>query len=88
MEKIYTIKTTLDWKTAMKKRLADHGVSHYSFARRAVADNLCTLHTAECLLAAEGTVTGDRSPSFGAAISLAALAGYDLVLVPKREPKN
>ena len=74
------------WKGAITTRLADHGMSRYAFVRRAVEEGLCTPHTAECLLADPTTSTGQRAPSLQTAIQFADLAGYDLVLVPKRKP--
>lgn len=76
----------LAWKGAITTRLAEHDMSRYAFVRRAVEERICTQHTAECLLADPDTSTGQRVPSLQTAIQFADLAGYDLVLVPKRKP--
>ncbi len=76
------------WKTAMQSQLDRHGVSRYAFVRTVADAEVCTRHTAECLLADEGTVTGQREPSFATAIRMARLAGFDLVLVESRKPKG
>lgn len=58
-------------------------MSRYVFIRKCHAEGLCSIHTGECLLADNGTVTGQRSPSLGLAISMAKLAGLDLVFVER-----
>jgi len=73
-----------DWKDAMRTRLKAEGRSHYSFVRECAERSICTQNTAECLLAAPDTVTGQREPSFRVALQMAALAGYEIVLMPKR----
>ena len=73
-----------DWKAAVRKRLDDRSISRYAFVRDCEASGVCTVHTGECLLAEDGTSTGQRVPSLSVAIKMASLAGYDLVLVPRR----
>jgi len=87
--KPFTVAIAPEWMDAVKDRIADHGVSRYRFARE-VSDSLaCSLHTAECLLAEHGTViAGNRVPSLPVAIEMAQMAGYDVVLVPKRVPQG
>jgi hypothetical protein len=75
-----------DWKAAVVQRLERHGVSRYTFVRACAKHELCAQHTAECLLANPNTLTGQRLPSLQNAIDIAQLAGFDLVLVPKRKP--
>lgn len=85
-----TTETTLynpaDWKTAICAHLRAHGVSRYAFVRECTRERICAAHTAECLLAAPGTSTGQRIPSLETAIEMARLAGMDLVLVPRSAP--
>lgn len=80
------INSPADWKVAMRKQLAKHGVSRYSFIRKVCDAKICAVHTAECLLADNKTVTGQRSPSFGMAIAMAKLAGFEFVMIPKKSP--
>jgi hypothetical protein len=75
-----------DWKIAMRKQLATHGMSRYTFVRKVSDAEICAVHTAECLLADSETMTGQRLPSFGMAIAMAKLAGFDFVMVPKKSP--
>lgn len=72
----------------MHRQLTAHNVSRYAFVRAAASRNLCSVHTAECLLADHGTATGNRLPSLEYAIRLASLAGYELTLTPKRKPAS
>ncbi len=81
--KSYVLHAPEAWKSAMHRHLRDQGISRYEFVRRCVDNKVCTLHTAECLLADEGTVTGQRKPSFELAVEMARLAGFDLVLIPR-----
>lgn len=76
------LKSPADWKIAMHKRLSDSGMSRYKFVRNCQQSGVCTVHTAECLLANEGTETGKRVPTLKMAIEMAELAGMSLVLVP------
>jgi hypothetical protein len=78
--------TPAAWKAAMRKQLAQHNVSRYAFVRLANARDLCSVHSAECLLADADKATGKRVPSLQTAIQLARLAGFDLVMVPARAP--
>lgn len=82
------IDTPNAWKAAMQGQLERHGVSRYAFVREVAGRGICTRHTAECLLADPDTVTGQREPSFSTAIRMARLAGFDVHLVPSREPKG
>ncbi len=75
-----------DWKAAVVGRLREHNMTRYVFVRKAVSNELCGQHTAECLLASDTSATGQRIPTLETAINLARLAGFDLVLVPTREP--
>lgn len=70
------------WKRALRETLQQAGRTRYEFVRECVDAKICTRHTAECLLADEGTVTGARKPSIEVAIRMARLAGYDLVMMP------
>lgn len=83
-----TLNSPADWKTTVTAHLAEHGVSRYAFVRACAAHDLCSAHTAECLLAAPDTVTGQRMPSLETAIEMARLAGLDIVLVPARAPSR
>lgn len=83
MPQAIRIRTEADWKAAMHRHLKDENISRYAFVRRISDEGICTTHTAECLLAESGTVTGKRMPKFSTAIQIARLAGYDLVLVPR-----
>lgn len=76
-----------DWKSSVRRRLDDRGVSRYAFVRDCAAAGICTVHTGECLLADDGTATGQRIPSLSVAIEMARLAGYDVVLKPRRAGK-
>jgi len=73
-----------DWKSAMQRRLQADGISRYQFIRVCVDEGIVSRHSGECLLADEGTVTGDRIPSFEVAIRMAQIAGYEVRLVPLR----
>lgn len=75
-----------DWKTAVVERLSEHRMSRYQFVRACAKQDLCAVHTAECLLADPSTSTGQRTPSLQTAIDIARLAGFDVMLVPKRQP--
>jgi predicted phosphoribosyltransferase len=74
------------WKQAMQKQLRDRHMTRYEFVRQCVDNKICTMHTAECLLADNGTVTGKRKPSFEIALNMARLAGLETVLVPTPIP--
>lgn len=63
-------------------------MSRYQFVRACAKQELCAVHTAECLLADPDTSTGQRTPSLKNAIDIANLAGFDVVLVPKRKPAS
>ena len=76
-----------DWKVAMRDQLDRSKISRYRFVREVEAAGICTRHTAECLLADSGTVTGNRVPSLSLAIQIANLAGYDVVLVRRGKAK-
>lgn len=78
------ITTPAEWKAALTSRLASHNLSRYAFVRQCHAAQLCSLHTAECVLAGPDTVTGQRVPSLPLALDMARLAGFDVVLVPRR----
>ena len=82
------LKEPADWKTAVVKQLNTHRVSRYQFVRACAKNDLCAVHTAECLLADPGTATGQRIPSLQNAIDIARLAGFDVVLMPKRNPST
>lgn len=86
MTKPIRVNTPSDWKVAMHRQLDSHGMSRYAFVRKVREADVCTAHTAECLLADEGTMTGNRVPSFATAIQMAKLAGFDMVLIPKKAP--
>jgi hypothetical protein len=75
-----------DWKAAVVQQLHNHKMSRYQFVRACAKHDLCAVHTAECLLADPDTTTGQRIPSLQNAIDIARLAGFDVVLVPKRFP--
>jgi len=77
-----------EWKAAIRRRLDDRGVSRYAFVRECDAAMVCTVHTGECLLADDGTVIGKRVASLAVAIEMARLAGYDVVLKPRRPGKK
>jgi len=77
-----------DWKDAIVDRLREEGVSRYSFTQAVAARKLCSLHTAQCLLAAHDTVTGQREPSLALGLEMARAAGFDVVLVPRRAPQS
>jgi hypothetical protein len=81
--KAYVLNAPEAWKVAMHKHLREQGMSRYEFVRRCVENKVCTLHTAECLLADDNTVTGQRRPSFELALEMARLAGFDIVLMPR-----
>lgn len=68
----------------MQTMLDANGVTRYRFVRDAAEAGIATVHTGECLLAADGTATGTRIPSLQVALDMARLAGYEVVLVPKR----
>lgn len=80
------LRTDRDWKAALRRHLEESDTSRYSFIRRVGAAGICSVHTAECLLADEGTVTGQRGPRFQTAIDIADEAGFDVVLVKRRCP--
>jgi len=75
-----------DWKAAVVQQLTAHRMSRYQFVRACAKRELCAVHTAECLLADPDTTTGQRIPSLQNAIDIARLAGFDVVLMPKRNP--
>lgn len=81
-----TLSKPSDWKSAVVDRLSEHRMSRYAFVRACAKQELCAVHTAECLLADPTTSTGQRTPSLQNAIDIARLAGFDVVLVPKRQP--
>lgn len=83
-----TIANADDWKDALVERLREEGVSRYSFTQAVAARKLCSLHTAQCLLAAHDTVTGQREPSLALGLEIARAAGFDVVLVPRRAPQS
>jgi hypothetical protein len=83
-----TIANADDWKDALVERLREEGVSRYSFTQAVAARKLCSLHTAQCLLAAHDTVTGQREPSLALGLEMARAAGFDVVLVPRRAPQS
>jgi predicted phosphoribosyltransferase len=70
----------------MHRHLNTNGVSRYAFVRKVREADICTTHTAECLLADDGTATGSRVPSFATAIDMARLAGFDMVMIPRKAP--
>jgi hypothetical protein len=72
-----------EWKYAMRSRLDSMRMSRYEFVRKCVEEEICSRHTAECLMADDGTVTGQRKPSLENAISMARVLGFDLVMVPR-----
>lgn len=82
------IRHAADWKGSMQDMLDHHGVSRYRFVRDVADAGIATVHTGECLLAADGTATGGRLPSLQVALDMARLAGYEVVLVPKRRPSR
>jgi hypothetical protein len=77
-----------DWKAAVRQRLVDRNVTRYAFVRDCAAAGVCTVHTGECLLADDGTSTGQRVPSLAVAIEMARRAGYDVVLKPRRPERT
>jgi hypothetical protein len=79
----FLIDSPAAWKAAMHGELKRRGISRYSFVRMCVESKICTRHTAECLLAQDGTVTGQRKPSMEIAIAMARLAGFNLALLPE-----
>jgi hypothetical protein len=79
------IRQSSDWKRAITESLRRRGVSRYEFVR-ACDPRICSRHTAECLLASDGTVTGRRKPTIDLAIAIAEAAGFDLVMVPRTKP--
>lgn len=81
-----TLTQPSDWKAAIVQQLNAHQMSRYQFVRACAKRELCAVHTAECLLADPDTTTGQRIPSLQNALDIARLAGFDVVLVPKRTP--
>lgn len=69
----------------MHEELKRKGISRYAFVRMCVDSRICTRHTAECLLADDGTVTGKRRPSMDTAIAMARLAGFSVAMLPQPE---
>lgn len=84
MKAVTNISTPAEWKHAMRERLQARGTSRYAFVRQVADKGICTRHTAECLLADDGTVTGQREPSFAVAIAMARLAGLEMTLRPTK----
>ena len=81
--KRFTLDSPTAWKRALQHRLMEQGRSRYQFVRECASEGVCSIHSGECLLADEGTVTGNRAPNLHTAIAMAALAGFDVVLVPR-----
>lgn len=82
-ESAFLLDSPSAWKSAMQSRLRSDGISRYQFVRMCAERGICTRHTAECLMADEGTVTGARKPSMETAIAMARLAGFDVTMVPR-----
>lgn len=82
------IESPADWKRGIRAQLDAHGMSRYSFIRACEERSVCSVHTGECLLADDDTVTGQRVPSLQTAIDMARIAGFDLVFVPRYAPKG
>ena len=82
------IESPTDWKRGIRSQLDAHGMSRYSFIRACESRGVCTVHTGECLLADDDTVTGQRIPSLQVALDMARIAGFDVVFVPRYEPKG
>lgn len=81
----YTLTSADHWREIMRLQLDTGGKSIYAFSREAAALDICSQHTAACLLARDGTArAGTRVPSLANAIRLADLAGCDLVIVPRK----
>lgn len=75
-----------EWKAAIVQSLAKRNMSRYAFVRKCVDADLCSLHTAECLLADPTRATGKRIPTLENAIEIARLAGLEMRLVPVADP--
>ena len=73
------------WKSAMKDHLRRNAISRYDFARRCAKAGVCTIHTAECLLADDNTVTGQRVPTMAMAIRMAEIAGMEFMMLTREE---
>jgi hypothetical protein len=81
------IRDPQSWKSAMRDHLRANGISRYDFARRCAKAGVCTIHTAECLLAGEETVTGQRVPTMAMAIRMSELAGMEFMMLTKEVAK-
>lgn len=82
--KQYDLTNPVDWKHAMQTHLAEQGMTRYEFVRLCEREGICSAHTAECLLADVGTVTGKREPSFRMALEMARAAGLAVTVKKRR----
>jgi hypothetical protein len=80
----FVIEKPADWKSAIVRSLARDGRSRYSFARAVAEAEIVSLHSAETLLS-DGTRAA-REPGFATALQMAKLAGFDLVMVRRKNP--
>ena len=80
------LKQPLDWKAAIRAKLKLTDTTRYAFIQSITEKKICSRHTAECLLADNGTVTGDRIPTLETAIEIAKEAGFRIVMVPHKTP--
>jgi hypothetical protein len=86
---MYILTSPDDWRDVMRAQLEIRGTSIYSLSREAAGMEICSAHTAACLLATAGTSrAGNRAPSLANAIALAGLAECDLVLVPRKRRRR
>ena len=79
------IRNPAAWKAAVRDTLRSNAISRYDFARRCAKAGICTIHTAECLLADDNTVTGQRVPTMATAIRMAELLGMEVMLLTREE---
>ena len=82
------LKDPATWKAQMVRHLESRGIGRYRFAVACAERGVCSRHAAECLLAAEGTATGRRIPTFAVALGMARLAGLDVVMQPTKGAKK
>jgi hypothetical protein len=82
----YALSSPLEWKKAMQDHLRQNAMSRYAFIRECEDRKVCSVHTGECLLADQGTSTGERTPSLRTAIAMARLAGLEITMTPVRKP--
>jgi hypothetical protein len=76
-----TVNDPSEWLNAVREALDNDGVSRYRFARILENEGVCSRHSADCLLADEGTtLRGERVPNLQTALGMAHAAGYDVIL--------